>query len=303
MTITINHRLAKAIYRFFSLVRPVTPHHNQGVFHLVLKIFLLAVAAYGLVLGFMWYFQRHFIYQTHAKAIMLRQPDAPSPYRNLDVTTSDGIHLRGWYRPAAPAMPTIVYFHGNADNLPSTAAYHNLLTDQGFGLLLTSYRGYSGNKGQPTEENVYKDANAFIEGLFAQGVAPEDLIIYGYSLGTGIATEMATRYPPKALILGSPFSSLIAAAAAHYPYLPVAWLLEDKFDNAAKIGRIDAPILIINGRNDRVFPSREGDLVAAAAMPGRVTYKSFEGGHVDHFFDHGGDRFVAQWLDERFGRK
>lgn len=273
------------------------------MFYVALKILLAGIVAYGLLVGVMWYFQRSFIYQPYAKTVMLKQADAKAPYRNLDVTTSDGIVLRGWYRPADKGMPTIVYFHGNADNLPATVDYHDLLTDQGFGLLLTSYRGYSGNKGTPTEENLYKDANAFIEGLFAQGVDPDDLIIYGYSLGTGVATEMATRYKPKALVLGSPFSSLAAAAAPHYPYLPVKWLLEDKFDNAAKIGRIDAPILIINGRDDRVFPSREGDIVAAAALPGRVTYQSFKGGHVDHFFDHGGDRFVAQWLGERFGAK
>lgn len=259
----------------------------------IYEIPLALVLLYVMVTGLLWVFQGSLIYPARAVDI---PAEAPAPFYDFYVTTDDGIKLRGWYKPAAPHMPTIVYFHGNGDNLPATLYYHTLLLKHGFGLLLTSYRGYSNNEGTPTETGLYKDGDAFINALQEAGVAQKDLIIYGFSLGAGVATEMAVRHPPKALVLAAPFSSMTSAAQSRYPFVPVSLLLRDRYDNIGKIGQIKAPVLIVNGRDDDVFPWEEGKRLAAAANPEFLTFKSTPGTHAGFFFDHGGDEIIADWL-------
>lgn len=257
----------------------------------------LALAAYVLVVACLYIFQRQLIFQTLANGPIVQQPDAPAPFVNVDVITPDGIALRGWHKKAQPNFPTIIYFHGNADNLEKTLHYHDLLTDKGFGLLLTSYRGYSGNKGHPSEKGVYEDAQTFMDAIIKSGVKEDDIIIYGFSLGTGVASEMATRYPrAKALVLGAPFTSLSDAASPKYPYVPVSYLIRDKFDNLSKIKNVAMPTLIVNGTDDEVFSHELGERLAKAASKDLVTFEQYPGTHVGFFFDHGGDQAIARWL-------
>ncbi len=257
---------------------------------------LLGLAALYLAIIALLYFRQTSLIYPAGKVDMPDQ--APAPFTNFDVTSSDGNALRGWYAPAKPNMPTIVYFHGNADNVPLSVKYHDLLLPHGFGVLLTSYRGYANNKGTPSEAGLYADASAFINALIKSGVPQKDIIIYGASLGSGVATEMAVRYPPKALVLACPFSTIGDAGAERYPFIPVKWLMHDKYDNLHKISQISAPILIANGRNDQVFSWKEGAKLAAAADPKLVTFKQFDGGHISFFFDGGGDQFIADWLNQ-----
>jgi predicted alpha/beta-fold hydrolase len=266
---------------------------------LILRLLALGVLVYAVALAVLWIAQRQFIYLPHVAGRVAKPYAAPPPYEDFKVTTTDGVTLYGWHIPAKNNMPTIVYFHGNADQLHRSEHYHDLLVDKGFGLLLTTYRGYSGHKGTPTEAGLYNDAEAFIKELHARGV--NDIVIYGYSLGAAVALEMATRHPPKALVLAAPFLSLADAASFRFPYMPVRRVLYDRFDSLAKMPLIDAPTLVINGRNDPVFPSSHGKRLAQAAKPGIADYVELRGGHVSFFFDSGGDRAIAEWLGSRFG--
>ena len=185
----------------------------------------------------------------------------------LTVTTEDDLNLRGWHVQAKPNQPTIVFFHGNASR-HEASLWKSLpfIESQGYGFLSIGYRGYGGNAGKPSEQGFYADSRAFINALIKSGVAENDIILYGQSIGTGVAVQMATEYPnARAIILESPYTSLVDVAAAKYFFVPVRLLLKDRFDSLSKIPDIKTPTLIIHGRNDRIIPFKYGQTLYDAA--------------------------------------
>ncbi|MEM8850832.1 MAG: alpha/beta hydrolase [Pseudomonadota bacterium] len=184
----------------------------------------------------------------------------------IAVPGPDGTPLRGWARPAASGQPTIVFFHGNAGfqwhKLPPLAA-------RGYGLLLVSYRGFSGNPGAPSEAGLLADARATLAYAATQGIAPEDTILYGESLGTGVAAQMALEPGDwRGLILDAPYTSLEDRASEMYPIFPVRAMIDVEFDTLAIIDRVATPLLIFHGIEDVVIPVDHGrNLLAAAADP------------------------------------
>lgn len=173
-----------------------------------------------------------------------------------DITyqTRDGLTLQGWYQKAEPGKPTLVLFHGNQGKLATRAPQMQAALKQGFGVLATSYRGYSDNPGKPTEDGLYADAEAALAYLNQQGITNQNIILVGRSLGTGIAVEMATRHELNAIVLITPYTSIADAAQHHYWYVPAKWLVRDRFDNLKKAGEIDEPVLIFHGTSDKVVP-------------------------------------------------
>ena len=125
----------------------------------------------------------------------------------------------------------------------------------GFGVLLLEYRGYGGNPGKPTELGLYEDARAAMHFLQQQGIPDNNIVLYGESLGTGVATKLATEFPICALVLQSPYTSLSALARCHYG-LPIP--LRDKFDSLSRIQKIHVPILMLHGKLDVVVPYSQG---------------------------------------------
>jgi fermentation-respiration switch protein FrsA (DUF1100 family) len=191
----------------------------------------------------------------------------------LEVTTEDGLHITSWYRPAtAPDKLTIVFFQGNAGHL----GYRNYKVrpwlDAGYGVLMVGYRGF-GNPGSPSEEGLYMDAQAAIDALHAKGVPEDGMVFYGESMGTGVATQMATEYAAAALILESPYTSVPDVGADRYPLVPVRWLLRDHYDSIGKIGQVHMPLLLLHGEDDQVVPVKFGkQLFAAANEPKQAVY-------------------------------
>src|SRR6185312_2979229 len=148
----------------------------------------------------------------------------------LEVKTEDGLTLTSWYTPARKIDKfTIVFFQGNAGHL----GYRNYKVrpwiDAGYGVLMVGYRGF-GNPGSPSEEGLYNDARAAIDAVRAKGVPDKALVLYGESMGTGVAVQMATEYDASALILESPYTSIPAVGADRYPLVPARLLIRDKFD-------------------------------------------------------------------------
>lgn len=193
----------------------------------------------------------------------------------IDTRTEDGVALSGWFAPSGEDQdaPILLVFHGNKGNIGSRVRLAKPFIAQGWGVLLAEYRGFGGNGGKPTENGLYADGEAWFQWLVDKGYAPDRIIVYGESLGSGVATEIAHRHPEiRALVLQSGFGALADIGRIHYPYLPVAPLLLDRFDNVSKLPSSSVPILILQGANDRLVPPAQGGeaLYAAANEPKKL---------------------------------
>jgi len=245
-----------------------------------LALVLIPVVA-GLVI--LWAIQRGLIYfpsgdpGTPADAGL---PDAET----VAITTHDGLTLGGWFVPAsAPASgTTAVVFNGNGGNRASRAPLAAQLARRGIASLLFDYRGYGGNPGTPSEKGLAADARAAVRHVASRPDVDGDRIIYlGESLGSGVAVGLAVDRPPFALILRSPFTSLVDVGRLHYPFLPVSLVLRDRFPSLTRIARLESPLLVIATDKDDVVPTAQSErLYNAAASPKRLVI--IEGaGHND----------------------
>lgn len=195
--------------------------------------------------------------------------------------TEDGLNITSWYRPAqARDKFTILFFQGNAGHL----GYRNYKVrpwlDAGYGVLMVGYRGF-GNPGWPSEEGLYMDATAAIEALHKQGVPDKAMVFYGESMGTGVATQMASEYNAAALILESPYTSVPDVGADRYPLVPVHMLLRDQYNSLSKIKDVHMPLLLLHGELDQVVPIRFGKKLFAAANEPKQAEFVPEAGHND----------------------
>jgi fermentation-respiration switch protein FrsA (DUF1100 family) len=181
------------------------------------------------------------------------------------LTAADGTRLVAWYTPARPGAATILFLHGNGGSLQGRTDRYRFYTDQGFGVLFLSWRGYGGSGGTPSETGFNQDADAAYDFLMAQGVAPDSVLLVGESLGTGLAVQLAARKPVKALALEAPYDSAAAVAAKRYWWLPVKYLIKDSFDSLKAIAAVHVPLLIHHGSADRVIPIAAGRRLYAAA--------------------------------------
>ena len=254
-----------------------------------LKAALLApVALYAAGVTALWAFQRDLMYFPDGAP----RP-APSSYAMLDgvqevsFTTADGLTLAAWYVPAPPNRPTVVMFHGNHGSLRGERYRLKRLKDAQMGALLVAYRGYSGNAGAPNEQGLYADARAALDWLERSGVASTSIVLYGISLGTGVATKMAAERDFAAVVLESPYTSTVDVAAWRFPFVPVARLMEDRFESLARIGAVTEPLLIMHGDSDTVVPQQFGRQLFEAANQPKEGFWPHGLGHND-IFDNGG---------------
>ena len=239
---------------------------------------LLTCAA---ILTLAWTFQRSLIYFPSGavpspSAVGL---DAVEP---ISFVTDDGIRLGGWFVTSgtSPSRGTLVVFNGNAGNRAYRAELARAFREQGLAVLLFDYRGFGGNSGSPTEAGLASDARAARAYLATR--ADVDLTRLGYfgeSLGAAVAVALAVEHPPAALVLRSPFTSLADMGRVHYPFLPVRWMLRDRFANLDRIAHVTSPILVIAGDRDRVVPLEQSRQLYNAA-PGRKRFVVING--ADH---------------------
>ncbi len=259
------------------------------------RIAAAALAGYGIFVGGMFLVQRHLMYHPGDDL-----PDlALSQIAGIEavtLTTDDGLALLAWYAPARDGKKTFVVTHGNAGHIGHRTGKLAELAEAGYGLLLVEYRGFGGNPGKPNEAGLYRDADAGFAFLAERGVAAEDVVAYGESLGTAVAVEMAVRHPVAAVVLEAPFTSIAEVAATHYWYIPMArWLVLDRFDSESRIARIDAPLLILHGDDDGVVPAKLGrELFDAAAEP--KTYWQAPAGNHNDLYEHGAAMAVIDFL-------
>jgi fermentation-respiration switch protein FrsA (DUF1100 family) len=249
------------------------------------KILRIFATVYILLFLLLCIFQRSFLYFPSHTYVSPSAAHANRAFKEMSVKTDGGLNLVAWYAPATSKPFTFVFFHGNGDNLATASDVAEPYIDAGYGFLVAEYRGYSGLPGKPTEAGLYADARAEIKGLMAQGVRSESILLFGHSLGTGVATQMAQEFHVGGLILLAPYLSIPDVAQYHYPFYPVKYVVLDRFENAGKIGNIHVPLLIVNGDKDQVIPPGQGKLLFAKANQPREFHSLAGDGHNDLFDD------------------
>lgn len=233
----------------------------------VLKISAgFAIVLYLVALVVFYETQRSLLYYPSHSYPVLTEAHANDAFREISVRTQDGIDLNAWYAPATRKPFTIVFFHGNADGLSTAAQLGDPCIAAGYGFLLVEYRGYSGLPGTPTETGLYNDARAYLQYLLARGIESRHLILYGHSLGTGVAVQLASEFHVGGLMLLAPYLSIPKLAQVDFPFFPSTYLALDRFDNARKIKNIHAPLLIVNGSMDQVVPPHKGECSIRSRM-------------------------------------
>lgn len=217
---------------------------------------------YLLVLGLAFLFQRRLQYFPDPSRVLLPRGERYQGLQEVQLMGTEGQRLWAWHWPGSRPI-TLLVLHGNAGHRGHRLDWIEELHGLGWGVFMPDYRGYGGSSGAPTEEGLYRDAQAAANWLEANG---ERLLVYlGESLGCGVAVELAKRRPPAGLILQSGFSSAVDVAAMAYPYLPVRLLLRDRYESTSKMSTISCPLLVIHGERDSIIPVRLGRALYEAA--------------------------------------
>jgi alpha-beta hydrolase superfamily lysophospholipase len=229
----------------------------------------LAVAFYlGVCVWFAAY-QRDMIYTLGGPRMTPAEAGAPW-LKAVDIRTADGERLDGWWSPPTPGKGVVIFFHGTPSTLVDTVWHLNDLAQAGLGALAIDYRGYGGSTGRPSETGLREDARAAFD--FVRETAPKARIaVFGESLGTGVAVDLARDRPVAGLVLNSPFASIADHFAQHLPPLPYRLLLTERFDSEGQIGGVGAPVMILAGTADDVTVIEEARrLFAATREPKRM---------------------------------
>lgn len=211
--------------------------------------------------------------------------------------TPDGARIIAWYGKAKAGEPTILYFHGNAGSLAARAPRVERFMNQGWGVYMMSYRGYSGGTGSPSEAANVADARLAYGALLLEGVEPASIILYGESLGSGVAIRIATERPVGGVVLDAPYTSIVDLAAQAYPFLPVRMLLADRYESTKYIAQVRVPLLILHGERDAVIPAAMGrELFRLANEPKRLEIFA-NGGHSDLYLNgNGALEAMRDWI-------
>lgn len=252
--------------------------------------------AFGLYAGLvatLYLTQRSLMYFPETVRTTPAQAGLPEA-RTVPLTAADGVRITAWYVAPQDDKPVIVYFHGNSGALRLGVPRFRKLIGSGIGLVALEYRGYGGNPGTPTERGLIADGDAAY--AFAAAHYPASrIVLWGQSLGSGVAVAIAAKRPVDRLILEAPFTSAAALAALHYPYIPVRLLMKDQFHSDRRIRKVTAPLLILHGMRDQVTPYAMGERLFELANKPKHIVRFLDGGHDD--LDANGALYaVAQFL-------
>ena len=241
-------------------------------------ILITFVLIYLIILTATYIFQRNLLY--HPTENNYSGDKISVLVEKVRIKTKDNIDLISWYHNKNSNYKTILFLHGNAGSLENRIHKINHFKDINVNFLLIAWRGFNGNKGKPTEKGLYEDARSAVRWLESRGIKEKNIIIYGESLGTGVATEIGQNKKFAGIILESPFTSMIAAGKDKYPYLPVKFLLKDKYESDKKIKNIKSPILVMHGKVDKIVPFHMGEKIYELANKPKYFYFSEYDDHM-----------------------
>lgn len=243
---------------------------------------------YAVIVALVAAFQSHLVYFPDPGREMMQTPQAYGlAFESVDVRTEDGETLHCWWVPAPggeqKARGTVLLFHGNAGNISHRLDYLRMFNRLGYSTLALDYRGFGKSTGSPSEEGTYRDATAGWEWLTqTRGVKPQGIVIAGESLGGAVASWLAARHTPRALVLMSTFTSIPDIAAKVYPILPVRLISRFSYDSLSLMREIKAPVFVAHSRDDELVPFAHGQALFAAASEPKQ-FLEMRGGHNSGF--------------------
>ena len=260
-------------------------------------IFLWLILIYSALLLLLFIYQRSLVFKpSHDDPFS----HSNRPFKPFMYQTPEGLKLKGlWHPSTIENRPTIIYFHGTAGNIEDRLFKAKLFRARGYGIALVGYHGYDGNPGMPTEQHLYDDGRAAIRSIQNKGVPEKDMVLYGESLGTGIATQMAAEHRDiRALVLEAPYTSIPDVAQARYWYFPVHRLIRDRFETFTKIATLNMPILILHGTIDKTVPYRFGKRLYRLVKAKRRQFVRLEGAGHTNLYDFKAEEAVHAFLTQ-----
>ena len=258
----------------------------------IIKWGLVALLAFGGLVAVMYLLQRKLMYFPDAERAAPATVGLPTA-EEVTLDTADGERVIAWYVPPRANNAVVIYFHGNAGSLAWRNERFQRITADGTGLVALSYRGYGGSSGTPTENGLLADADAAYAFAIARYPA-ERIVLWGESLGSGVAVALAAKRKVGRILLESPFTSAADIGASVYWYVPVRFLMKDQFRSDERIRHVTAPVLILHGTDDRVVPIAFGERLYALANEPKRLVRIPGGGHVNL------DGFGAQDITRQF---
>jgi uncharacterized protein len=296
--------LMQARAALFTIIAPASRSaaaRSRPAAHVIVGVKWTAIIAAGLYIGFvalLYLTQRSLMYfpeKVHTTPAQAGLPEASE----VALTASDGGHSTIWHVAPRDGKPVILYFHGNGGSLRFRVPRFRALIDDGNGLVALEYRGYGGNPGTPSEHGLIADAEAAYA-FTAARYPVRQIVVWGESLGTGVAVALAADKPVGRLILEAPFTSAEAVAAKRYWFVPVRLLMKDQFRSDRLIGKVKAPLLILHGVRDRVVPYAMGERMFELANQPKHIVRFLDGGHED-LDANGALDAVARFLAGKLG--
>lgn len=262
---------------------------------LIKWLLIISASGYVALVALLYVMQRAMLY--HPPATHMPGPAAILPEaRQVVLDTSDGEKVIAWHVSPRGDKPVVVYFPGNGELIASRTARYRALMADGVGIIALSYRGYGGSTGTPTEAGLHRDAAAAYA-FAAAHYKPDRIVLWGHSLGTGVAVKLASEKPVAKLILEAPYSSTADVAVARFPFVPVRWLMKDQYHSDLWIGAVRAPLLIMHGGRDGVIPLRFAKrLFALAHEPKRFIL--YDKGRHNDLDDYGATKDALAFIDD-----
>jgi hypothetical protein len=248
-------------------------------------IIVVLVTGYGVLNAYLYLFQRDLLYHP-AKNLAEPEIYGLKDTAAIRLRTNDNIQITAWYHPANEGEPTIVYLHGNTGNLGDRSERLAEFLKTGMGLMAVSYRGFGDSEGKPSKNGMYNDARSAISYLLKhKNIKISDIVLYGESLGSGVASKMAREYPSvRALVLEAPYTSIADRAAELYPYAPVRWILKDNFNNKKNLPKVHVPLLLFHGYLDETMPIQHSRTLLSIANAPKEARFFEQVGHTDFDF-------------------
>ncbi len=261
----------------------------------VLWIVVVIAVGYIVVVVLMYLFQSSFIYFP-SRNIVLTPQSAGLDYENVYLFTDDDVRLHGWYVPAEDARGTLLFFHGNAGNISGRLESIKLFHSLGLNIFIIDYRGYGKSEGSPSEVGTYRDAKAAWQYLTeVQEIPPDQIVLFGRSLGGGVAAWLASEVDAGAVVLESVFTSAVDLASEMYRIIPVRLLMHIQYPVMSYVEQFTMPVMIAHSPGDEVIPYHHGQKVFDHAAEPK-TWMEMQGGHNDGFIQTGA-AYVKAWDD------
>jgi len=266
-------------------------------------VFIVAAFCIG-VLSLLYVFQEKMIFFPGKRIV-----DTPEiiglQYEDVYLVTEDDVRVHGWYVPHVDEKATVLFFHGNAGNISHRLDSISIFHDLGLSVFIIDYRGYGRSEGRPSEKGTYRDALAAWNYLVDdRRLRPDEIILFGRSLGGGVAAGLAARVSPAAVILESTFTSIKELGKHYYPYLPVSWIARVRYPVDEDISSFNCPVLVIHSEQDDVVPYRHGQRLFANAREPKM-FLPISGDHNTGFllsgdvYVEGMKRFLETSLNAR----